>query len=137
MTDRTSRRGRPPHRSSAIAGCALLLLLAPAAACAADAEAGRLSFQKCASCHVVNSETNGFGPHLKGVIGRKAGSVAGYSYSDAMRDAGEAGLVWDEQALSDFLSSPKGKVPGNKMRFFGFWFQSGIDDMIAYLKANP
>lgn len=119
----------------ALAG--LLLSLAPGASHAADAEAGRKSFQKCASCHVVGSDANGFGPHLKGVFGRRAGSVAGYNYSAALRDAGSAGLVWDEASLSAFLSSPKAVVPGNKMSFFGFWFQSDIDDMIAYLKANP
>jgi cytochrome c len=113
----------------------LAFITAPAGA--ADAQKGRRTFQQCASCHVVDSDSNGFGPHLKGVVGRKAGSVPGYAYSQAMQEAGAAGLVWDEAALSDFLASPSRKMPGTKMRFYGFWFQSQIDDVIAYLKKNP
>jgi len=106
-------------------------------ASSADAQKGRRTFQQCVSCHAVESDSNGFGPHLKGVLGRRAGSVSGYAYSQAMQDAGAAGLIWDEAALSAFLASPAKKVPGTKMRFYGFWFQSQIDDVIAYLKANP
>jgi cytochrome c len=113
----------------------LAFITAPAGA--ADAQKGRRTFQQCASCHVVDSDSNGFGPHLKGVVGRKAGSVPGYAYSQAMQEAGAAGLVWDEAALSEFLASPSRKMPGTKMRFYGFWFQSQIDDVIAYLKKNP
>lgn len=118
-----------------------LLLLAAAAPThtvfAQDAAHGRQVYRVCQPCHVPDTETNKLGPHLKGVFGRTAGSVAGFRYSQAMRDAGAAGLVWDEKALSEFLSSPKGKVPGTSMRFWGFWSQSEIDDVIAYLKTNP
>lgn len=137
MSPRSFRHRRFPRRRWMTMQAALLLLLAPTFASAADVEAGRQAYQKCASCHVIDREENGFGPHLKGVVGRRAASLEGYSYSQALSDAGSAGLVWDEQSLSEFLASPKAKVPGNKMRFFGFWFQSDIDDMIAYLKANP
>jgi cytochrome c len=110
----------------------------PALVFAADPEAGRRTFQSsCASCHAVASASNGFGPHLKGVVGRPAAGVRDYAYSPAMADAGARGLVWDEQALSGFLSSPSKTVPGTKMRFFGFWTQSSIDDVIAYLRNNP
>ncbi len=117
------------------------LLLATAAltsqALAQDAEHGRQVYRVCQPCHVRDAETNKLGPHLKGVFGRTAGSVEGFRYSQAMRDAGARGLVWDEKNLSEFLSSPKSKVPGTSMRFWGFWSQSEIDDIIAYLKANP
>ncbi len=137
MLSSMSVKRRSAKSGLIVALACLFLPLAPVTSYAADAEAGRKSFQKCASCHVVGSEANGFGPHLKGVFGRRAASVAGYNYSAALRDAGSVGLVWDEASLSAFLSSPKAAVPGNKMSFFGFWFQSDIDDMIAYLKANP
>ncbi len=114
-----------------------LLAFTTAPADAADAQKGRRTFQQCASCHVVDSDSNGFGPNLKGVVGRRAASVAGYAYSPALREAGAAGLVWDEAALGEFLASPSKKIPGTKMRFYGFWFQSQIDDVIAYLKENP
>ncbi len=75
-----------------------------------------------------------FGPHLKGIIGRRAGSLPDYAYSQAMRAASEAGLVWEELALRDFLYSPKKKAPGSKMRFWGLR-RSEIDDLMAYLKS--
>lgn len=89
---------------------------------AADVLKGQRIFQKCASCHSLLTDSNGFGPTLKGVVARTAGSVAGYRYSPAMTAARDAGLVWDEAALSEFLRSPSGKVPGTSMRFWGFWF---------------
>jgi len=104
---------------------------------AADLAHGKRVFQSCSSCHVIDSEANRFGPTLKGVVGRKAGSVPDFRYSQAMKDAGAAGLVWDDASLGAFLYSPKRKVPGTSMRFFGLWTQSEIDDVIAYLKANP
>ena len=112
------------------------MLLAPSAE-AADLAHGKRVFQSCSSCHAVDSDTNRFGPTLKGVVGRPAGSVATFRYSQAMKDAGENGLVWDEAALSEFLYSPKRKVPGTAMRFWGLWSQSEIDDVIAYLKSFP
>ncbi|MCO5733991.1 cytochrome c family protein [Rhizobium sp. SSA_523] len=129
-----------PHQPSPLIlpGLLLLILAMPLRAIAGDAGKGEASFKSaCASCHAIVDEANIFGPHLKGVVGRRAASIAGYAYSDAMRRAGEQGLVWDEAALSAFLSSPQKQVPGTKMRFFGFWFQSSIDDVIAYLKRNP
>ncbi len=120
----------------AMALIAVVLGARPAGA--ADAEKGRSSYRSaCASCHSLDSETTLFGPHLKGVVGRPVASVEGYAYSDAMRTRGRQGEVWDEKALAAFLSSPSKAVPGTKMRFLGFWFQSQIDDVVAYLKANP
>lgn len=115
----------------------LPLLATGTSTLAADAAKGKQTFQQCAGCHAINNDSNGFGPSLKGVVGRQAGSFPGYSYSAAMKKAGQEGLAWDEKALSEFLSSPKKKVPGTSMRFFGFWFQSQIDDVIAFLKSNP
>lgn len=117
----------------------LLLAAAPMAssAFAQDAERGRQAYRVCLPCHVPDSETNKLGPHLKGVFGRTAGKADGFRYSQAMRNAGTSGLVWDDKNLSEFLSSPKRKVPGTSMRFWGYWSQSQIDDVIAYLKSNP
>jgi cytochrome c len=102
----------------------------------ADLERGERVFRSCSSCHVIDSERSTFGPSLKGVVGRKAGSIKGYNYSPAMRKAGEGGLVWTANDLSEFLSKPSGKVPGNTMRFSGLWgFE--INDLVGYLEANP
>ncbi|WJH39609.1 cytochrome c family protein [Aliirhizobium terrae] len=124
------------------AAAALLLLFFPMlagarSAAGADLEHGARVFETCAACHAIDSDVNKMGPHLKGVFGRAAGSVPDFRYSQSMRKAGTDGLVWDEAALAAFLSSPKKMVPGTSMRFWGLWFQSEIDDVIAYMKANP
>lgn len=113
------------------------LILLPAAASAEDLQHGRRVFQLCTQCHVLDLERNGFGPYLKGVVGRPAGSVPGYRYSKAMTEAGADGLVWNEEALAEYLYSPKKKVAGTTMPFWGLWSQSEIKDVIAYLRANP
>jgi cytochrome c len=129
----------PAILKAALAAAALFLMAAAAdgADGTPDIAHGKRVFRTCISCHAADSDVNRFGPSLKGVVGRAAGSLPDYKYSQAMRDAGAAGLVWDQAALSEFLSSPKDKVPGTSMRFWGLWTQSEIDDVIAYLKANP
>ncbi len=124
------------HKAARTGLCALALVALASSAQAADAGKGKRVYQKCVACHVADRETNRFGPHLKGVVGRPAAQGPDYKYSQAMKDAAAAGLVWDDAALSAFLSSPKKKVPGTSMRFFGLWTQAEIDDVIAYLKTT-
>lgn len=132
-----TRSSKTPSFAILLAGMAFISCAAADRAEAQDATHGRQVYRVCQPCHIQDAETNKLGPHLKGVFGRTAGSVDGFRYSQAMRDAGAAGLIWDESNLSEFLSSPKGKVPGTSMRFWGFWSQSEIDDLIAYLKSAP
>lgn len=133
MVSSNKKRFRCRRNLASAALLAFSVISHSSLALGADAEHGKRIFKKCATCHVIDQDTNLFGPTLKGVVGRRAGSVPDYNYSAAMKAAGEAGLVWDEKALSEFLSSPQKKVPGTSMRFWGFWFQSDIDDLIAYL----
>jgi cytochrome c len=99
-----------------------------------DATAGAVVFKKCATCHVVESDTNKVGPSLNKVFGRKAGTHPDFAYSPAMKAAGEGGLVWDETVLRDYLHNPKAKVKGTKMAFVGVKDDQEITDLIAYLK---
>lgn len=110
-------------------------VVSAASAQAQDVEAGKIAFKKCVACHAADAKTNKVGPHLADVINRKAASVEGYNYSKAMKDAGAAGLVWDEAALAEYLAAPKAKVPGTKMAFAGIKKPTEVQDLIAYLKS--
>ena len=99
---------------------------------AQDVSAGEKVFAKCKTCHNVGENAhNSVGPHLNGLVGRKAGSVEGYYYSQANKNSG---LVWDEATLKAYLNDPKAKLPGTKMAFAGLPSDTDIDNVIAYLK---
>ena len=96
-----------------------------------DATAGEKVFLVCKVCHQVgNSAKNAVGPVLNGLFGRKAGTVAGYSYSNANKNSG---ITWDEATFSEYIKDPKAKVPGTKMAFAGLKDEQKIKDLIAYL----
>ena len=94
-----------------------------------DATAGRQTFAQCAACHALDA-TNGAGPSLKGVMGRKAGTVPGYRYSRAMRSAN---IVWDEDTMDAYIADPQKLIPGNLMPFSGLTNPKEREDLIAYL----
>ena len=71
------------------------------------------------------------GPNLHGLFGRKAGTSAGYEYSDPMK---KSGIVWDETTLAEYNRDPKGKVPGTKMLYNGVKNAGQLADLVAYLK---
>ena len=71
------------------------------AALAQDVENGQSVFRQCRACHQIGaSAKNLVGPQLNGIVGRKAGTVDGFNYSEANKAAGAKGLVWDEATLS-------------------------------------
>jgi cytochrome c len=119
---------------------ALLLLTAAAApgALAADAsvENGQEVFKKCRACHDVGPNAkNKVGPLLNGLFGRKAGTIEGFNYSDANRQAGDAGWVWTEEVMMKYLENPREAMPGNRMAFVGLKDEQDRKDVIAYLKT--
>lgn len=115
---------------SAAAAVAALVAAGPASA-EGKAEEGKKVFNQCKACHSVEAGKNGVGPSLKGVIGRKSGTVDGFKYSDQMKNAN---IVWNDDALAKYLKNPKEFIPGNKMVFVGLKKESQIEDVIAYLK---
>jgi nitrite reductase (NO-forming) len=100
---------------------------------AGDAAAGRQVFRKCQACHSLEPGKNVLGPSLAGVMGRKAGSVEGYNYSPAMK---QANLIWDQKALDAYLADPGKAVPGNKMPFPGLKTDHDRADVIAFLATG-
>jgi glucose/arabinose dehydrogenase len=93
------------------------ILAALAGASVYAAPAGEIYFRRnCASCHSVDSaQTPMAGPGLFAVLGRKAGSVPNYNYTDAMVQAGGKGKIWTRAELDTFLSDPAKAVPGTTM----------------------
>lgn len=107
---------------------------APAAAdpMAQDAAAVPAAFMQCRSCHAVEAGKNLIGPSLAGVFGAKAGHVAEYNYSTAMKDSG---LTWDEATLDAFLKAPRETVAGTKMSYAGLKDDAQRAEVIGYLKT--
>lgn len=120
-----------------MAATAALPAFLPLSASAQDIDAGATVFKKCMACHSADGTTNKIGPHLGDLIGRTAGTVDGFNYSKAMKDAGTGGLVWNEDTLSKYLVEPKAVVPGTKMAFAGLKEPEDIQNVIAYLKSMP
>jgi cytochrome c len=113
--------GSPGYRNPAVAAAVLLTVLAASTIApdlkAADPEAGQLVFNNaCRTCHSMKDGDNRLGPNLHGIIGRKAGALPSFQYSDAMK---RGDIVWDETTLDRFIADPEAVVPGNRMKPFG------------------
>ena len=109
------------------------ILLSPARA--EVREEGERAFQKCYSCHSVDpKETNLSGPSLAGVVGRRAGALANFAYSPAMKKAGADGLVWSEDTLERYLADPLAMLPATTMSFPGVRDAAERRAVIAYLR---
>jgi cytochrome c len=110
---------------------AVLPLVAGPALADGDPAKGEKVFTRCKACHEVAKPQNKVGPHLVGIVGRPAGSVEGFKYSDAMKGSG---IVWNEETLSAYLKDPKGYIAGNKMAFTGLKKEDEVENVIAYLE---
>lgn len=106
-------------------------------AAAQDVDAGKKLFARCVACHNIDNTANKMGPHLQGILDRPAASVEGFKYSPAMTEAADAGLVWDEASLREYLADPKKKVPGTRMVFPGLKKDDELSNIIAYLESVP
>ena len=102
------------------------------AAPGADPEKGKVVFEQCAACHSLGEPGDYDGPTLKGVIGRKAGSLEDYRYSAAMK---RSEVVWDANSLDKYTEDPQAFIPGNRMAFAGISDKTDRDDLVAYLSV--
>ena len=110
-----------------------VLAQAPAAMPAGNAAAGEKVFIQCKTCHVVDKGVNRVGPSLHGVVGRKASTVPGYTYSAANK---KSGLVWTAPVLFKYLEAPQKMVPGTKMAYAGLKKPQDRANVIAYLATK-
>jgi cytochrome c len=89
-------------------------------------------FNQCAACHSTARGEHGIGPSLAGVFGRRAGTVAGFEFSQAMKDSG---LTWNQATLDRYLTDPRGVVPGTTMAYGGVKDAAQRQAVINYLKT--
>lgn len=127
-----------------LSSAAMIIALSGTAFAEGDAAAGEKDFKKCKSCHTIASPEGEVifkggktGPNLYGVVGRQAGSYAGFKYGNSIVDAGAAGLVWDADSLAAFIKDPKSfmkEATGDDAAKSKMTFKWGKpENIIAYL----
>lgn len=113
----------------AVFGAIFLLLLCSGARAE---DPGATELQKCKICHSLDKGgPNRVGPNLHGMFGRKAGTVAGFAYSDVMKNSG---IVWGDDTLAKFLHDPQESLPGNRMSFPGVKDDATLHALLQSLK---
>lgn len=112
-----------------------LVFAVPSAGLAQDAAAGERVFAQCRACHQVGETArNGVGPHLNGLFGRTAGTVQGYTYSEAFKRPEVASKVWSEENFATYIRDPRQVTPGTRMVFAGLRQDAQIANLVAYLR---
>jgi cytochrome c len=130
MIDEPSDARRSP-RAGWHAAALIAALASAGTAEAADAVAGKRVFARCQSCHQVGpTARNLVGPALNGVVGRTSGTVAGYSYSPALKSGA---IRWDHDNIAAYLASPQAVAKGTRMAPQAGLKPADVDDLIAYL----
>ena len=100
---------------------------------AADAEAGARVFRtQCGACHVVEAGKNRVGPSMHGIVGRTSGTVEGFRYSAANKNAN---ITWTPEVLDKYLTNPKEMIPGTTMAYVGLRNATQRADLIAFLQT--
>jgi len=124
------------RRSGLVLACVSAFLGADRGHAAGDAAKGKSAFvRQCAICHTVEEGgPNRFGPNLFGILRRKAGAVADFSYSRAFKAA--ATWDWNQDLVAGWIGAPGVMVPGTAMGVFQGVAQSDRDDIVAYLATQ-
>jgi cytochrome c len=115
----------------AVVALTMISLAAGTARADGDAARGEKKFGDCAACHKLEAGANNVGPSLHGVFTRKAGEIADFRYSPAIK---RSGISWTPETLDKFITDPQGLVPGNRMPYAGMAVASDRADLIAYLQ---
>lgn len=126
-------------RSVAVLAVSVTVYVGSAAAQSAnvpdgDATAGEGVFRRlCMACHIATkSGPTRLGPPLHGVVGRRAGSVEGFRYSQANRNSD---VTWTRETLFQYLQNPRQFIQGTTMAFAGIREEQERANLIAYLEA--
>ena len=85
---------------------------------------------ECSDCHSIKEGKHKRGPSLFALLGRRAASSEGFTYSDGLRTSG---LVWNADTLDRYITNPKALVPTGKMKYDGLAATAARDDLIAWL----
>jgi cytochrome c len=102
-------------------------------ALAQDVAAGEQSFKQCMVCHSIGvGAKNKVGPAQNGLDGRKAGTVEGFTYSDANKSSG---ITWNEQTFKEYIKAPQARIPGTKMTFAGIKNETEANNLWTYLSS--
>jgi cytochrome c len=95
---------------------------------------GKLLFIQCRACHELKADQpHKVGPNLHGLMGRKAGTAEGFTYSPALA---KSAITWDAAALDKWLEKPSGLVPGNMMAFAGIANPADRAAIIKYIEVE-
>ena len=117
-----------------VGGAAILAGLSPLRA---DPARGERVFQRCFACHSVAAGADKLpGPNLRGVIGRRAGTLRGFRFSPALVAAGARGLVWTREILDAYLADPERFIPGTEMGLPGLRESDDRRDVIDFLERR-
>jgi cytochrome c len=121
------------NATAALTAAFAVACLAGAARAEGDPAKGKAAFvRQCAICHTTEKDGgNRMGPNLFGVVGRKAGTVPGFNYTNAFRT--HANWEWTEDAIGGWMMFPATMVPGTAMAAFQGIAERDRDDLVAYL----
>ncbi len=121
----------PAMRGAFLIWAMALLAAAGSARADGDATRGEKRFEDCVACHRLQAGENEVGPSLHGVFDRKAGELADFRFSPALK---RSGITWTPQTLDTFLADPQKVVPANRMPYAGMLDAGDRADLIAYLQ---
>src|SRR6516164_1941755 len=108
----------------------IMLLLVASARADGDPARGEARFQECAACHRLEAGVNEVGPSLHGIFTRKAGELADFRYSPAMK---RSGITWTAETLDKYVADPQAFIPANRMPYAGMADAGDRADLLAYL----
>jgi cytochrome c len=96
-----------------------------------DATRGEARFKECAACHKLDAGASEVGPSLHGLFSRKAGELADFRYSPAMK---RSGITWTAETLDKYIADPQAFIPANRMPYAGISNAADRADLIASLQ---